>query len=346
LRSDTLFIETSPRIANEASVSLPSRTARRIDCARSMSAQTPVTQTSFDPLGDRRGLARPEESFAPLEIALAEARDPRAPVLERLRLLAPLGRRIDAIFQRGSWRNDRRERAPSSMRERLVSLQHEAHTLLREDLLPELAARGLALTPWRRLSPGDRNALSRVFATEISPLLTPLTVDATHPFPCVASLALNVGVLVRKPGTRERRFVGVEVPPALPRFVSTPSGALVCIEEVVRANLELLLPGLDVISHRAFRVTREGRPLRSGRTGPRTRAAVRVEVEAGTSASMRRLLARALELAESDVDEIPGPLDLTSLAGPLLACGIDASRPTPLRAGTQRRREHPGRGVA
>jgi polyphosphate kinase len=310
-----------------------------------MSAQTPVTQTSFDSsLAARRELARPVESFAPLEISLAEARDPHAPIGERLRLLASLGRRIDAMFQRGSWRTGRRDRAPSVARERLVALQQDAHSLVREELVPELAARGLALLPWRRLPRGDRDALSHLFAAEISPLLTPLTVDATHPFPCVASLALNVGVLVRRPRSRERRFVGVEVPPALPRFVSAPGGALVCIEEVIRANLDLLLPGLDLHSHRTFRVTREGRPLRCGRSGPRTRAAVRLEVEAGTSSEMRRLLARALELGEDAVDEIVGPLDLTSLASPLLVRGLDGDRATPLRA--PRRRERTGRGAA
>lgn len=181
----------------------------------------------------------------------------------------------------------------------------------------------------------------------MAPLLTPLTVDATHPFPCVASLALSVAVLVREPRGAGERYVGIEVPPAVPRFLSpSPGGPLVAIEEVIGGSLASLLPGLDVVCHHAFRATRDGRPLRArglGATGggPRTRAPVRLEVEAATPAELRRLLAEGLGLdPRCDVDESPGPLDLAAVASlPLARCLAGSAPASPALRVPPRARE-------
>jgi len=286
-----------------------------------MTLQAPFTRTTSDRSSARRD-ERGDELVAPLEALLAAARDARAPLLRRLRLIGAVGRRVDAMFQLRAAELRARESGArgAAARARVRALLAEAHALFAGQLLPALRPRGIALRAWAELSDGERRALARVFVDEISPLLTPLTADAAHPFPCVASLAPSVAVLVRAPGGAGPRYVGIEAPPAAPRFVAAaPGGALVAIEEVIAGNLASLLPGLDVVCRHSFRVTRDGRPLRSRALGAgggqRTRAAVRLELAAATPRELRLLLARGLGLdSESDVDECPGPLDLAAAA--------------------------------
>ncbi|HSJ97212.1 MAG TPA: hypothetical protein VLC53_09065, partial [Myxococcota bacterium] len=289
-----------------------------------MTLSTPVTQTTFDPNSARRG--EPEsEVLAPLEALIAEARDPRAPVLQRLRGIGALGRRVDALFQVRAAELRVRESGPrgAATRARVRALVREGYAFLTNEVLP---AANVTLPGWRELAGAERRALSRRFAGEVSPLLTPLTVDAAHPFPCVASLALCVAILVRGPRGAGERYVGIEVPPAVPRFLNAARGGpLVAIEDVIGSHLSSLLGGCEIVCHHAFRATRDSRPLRArlgASGGPRTRAAVRMEVEAATPPDLRRLLVEGLGLdPESDVDESPGPLDLAAVAALPLSLG-------------------------
>ena len=316
-----------------------------------MSAQNPVTKTSFENEVGGRGEPRSGD-LAPLEVLLAEARDGRVPVLRRLRLIATLARRIDAFFQlQVPTLRSRGRLAP--LRARTAALSASARVLLETELLPALAARGLRLASWDALAPGARANVTRLFAAEVSPLLTPLTVDAGHPFPCVASLALNLAVMARAPRQPEPRYVGIEVPPTLPRFVALPHSDLVLrIEDVIGANLGTLLPGLEVASHHVFRVTRDGRPRRSpgpwssepAGPSPRTRAAVRLELEAGAPPALRRMLMEALALQDDELYEVAGALDLCGLASLPVARALHGRAAGLARAASR----HPdsGRGSA
>jgi polyphosphate kinase len=305
-----------------------------------MSLQPPVTQTPFDRARSRHD-ERASGLLAPLAVLLDEARDPGAPLLRRLRLLGAFGRQVDRLFQlRAHALRERESGARGAARRASVrALLGEAHGLLAREVLPALCARGLAVRGWDALEAKERRALARLLRSEVAPLLTPLTVDATHPFPAVASLAISVAVLVREPGGAGARYVGIEVPPAVPRFLSpSPGGPLVPIEDVIGGNLARLLPGLEVVCQHAFRATRDGRPIRSrtpgaGAGGPRTRAPVRLEVEAATPAPLRRLLAAGLGLdVDSDVDEAPGLLDLAALASlPLTRCIAGPAPPRRVR---------------
>lgn len=308
-----------------------------------MSLQRPVTQTPFDHAPSRRDEAA-VGLVAPLEALLAEARDPGAPVLRRLRLLGAVGRHVDGLFQLRAHALRPRESGEraAAQRGRVRALLGEAHRLLAREVLPALRERGVNVRGWHALDERDRRALARILRGDVAPLLTPLTVDATHPFPAVASLAISVGVLVREPRGAGARYVGIEVPPAVPRFLSpTRGGPLVPIEDVIGGNLASLLPGLDVVCQHAFRATRDGRPMRSRALGagggPRTRAPVRLEVEAATPAPLRRMLAAGLGLdSDTDVDESPGPLDLAAFASLPLTRALAESAP-PLRVRTDDR---------
>jgi len=213
-----------------------------------MTLQAPFTRTTPDRSSARTG-ERGVELTAPHEALVAAARDPRAPLLRRLRLIGAVGRRVDALFQLRSAELRARETGErgAAARARVRALLAETHAIFAGDVLPALRARGIALRAWAELPDTERRTLARIFVEEVSPLLTPLTADAAHPFPCVASLALSVAVLVRAPRGAGERYVGIEVPPAVPPFLSaTPGGPLVAIEEVIGANLGSLLPGLEV----------------------------------------------------------------------------------------------------
>src|SRR5205085_777547 len=100
--------------------------------------------------------------------------------------------------------------------------------------------------------------LDELFIDSIFPVLTPLAVDPAHPFPYISNLSLNLAVTVRDPSTGEERFARVKVPPLLPRFVALADGVrFVLLEQVIAAKLDSLFPGMEVLAHHPFRVTRD-----------------------------------------------------------------------------------------
>ena len=284
-----------------------------------MSIRTPFTQTSFDS-ATSVGPRLFEGFLAPIEALLVPAADPWTSSARRLRLLGAVGRRVDALFElrAAAFRATGAGTLPTIRRQRLRALLESAHEIWAQQLLPALRERGLPILEWHELRLDERRGLARIFVDELSPLLTPLTVDAAHPFPAVASLSLNVAVWAREPRSGTERYIGIELPPTFPRFLETPGGeGLVPIERVIGANLSVLLPDLDVLHHHAFRVTREVRPRRarggSNSLVSRTRPVVRLEVDAEMPATQRRFLVEGLGVERGDVDTSPAPLDLSAL---------------------------------
>src|SRR5207244_3289160 len=104
----------------------------------------------------------------------------------------------------------------------------------------------------------DREFLATEFRARIFPVLTPLAVDPAHPFPYISHLSLNLAVMVRDPVRHQMRFARVKVPPLLPRFVAMPDGRrFVPLEQVIAAHLSALFPGMEIVAHHLFRVTRD-----------------------------------------------------------------------------------------
>lgn len=290
-----------------------------------MNARNPVTQTSFE-RESSIGPGRYEGLLAPVESLLGAAVGSRTSTARRLRLLGAVGRRVDSLFQRraASFRVAGAGAAALARRERLRGLLDGADALWARAVLPSLRERGIAIHEWGELREDERRALAQIFIRELSPLLTPLTVDATHPFPAVASLSLNVAVLAREPRTGAERFIGIEIPPTVPRLLcATPSARLVPVECVIGANLPALLPDLEVVHHHPFRVTRDGRPLRANGVAnglaSRTRTAVRLEVDAAMPSAQRARLIAGLGLAGGDLDAVTAPLDLAAVTAEPLA---------------------------
>lgn len=205
------------------------------------------------------------------ERVLRLANEESIPLLERIKFLAIFSSNLDEFFQVrvaglkgqvaggvGASSPDglspRRQLAEITRRVRVLVEEHERHLL--DVLLPSLNARGFTLCRWDDLSQSERNVASNYFDREVFPLLTPLAVDPAHPFPYVSNLALNLGVLIRHPLTREERFARIKVPTFIRRFHEIVEGRFVPVEDIVAANMQELFLGMEVVHVCSFRVSR------------------------------------------------------------------------------------------
>ncbi len=277
------------------------------------------------------------------ERVLAMAEDPKLPVLERVRFLAIFSQNLDDFFQvRVAGLKEQVLAAvavasPDGMspleqlrviRARVEGLVDRQVGLFNRDIVPALAEAGITLVRADEVTKRELSQLHTVFRQQIFPVLTPLAVDPGHPFPYISHLSLNLAVMVRDPQRHQQRFARVKVPPVLPRFIALVEGQrYVPLEDVIAIHLQALFPGMEVVAHHPFRVTRDGdlddvdsdaedllaaiqTELRRRRRHARV---VRLEVDPGMSPEVLELLTRELELQPSDVYQAAGLLDLGSL---------------------------------
>ncbi len=274
---------------------------------------------------------------------LALAEDEALPLLDRVKFLAIFSTNLDEFFQVRVAELDEqadagiRELSPDGRtpHEQLVEVRERARELVgraegewRDRVQPALAEEGISVCAWEDLVEQDRKALGEVFFEQIFPVLTPLAVDPTHPFPYISNLSLNVAVLVSDPDGPHHRFARIKVPPLLPRFQPLPDGRRwVPIEQIIGAHLDSLFPGMHIEDSTLFRVTRNQDPelgedevldLRRAvesllRERRRSQHAVRLEIDATASVELRDLLVDELELDPGDVDPITGLIDLSAL---------------------------------
>jgi polyphosphate kinase len=277
------------------------------------------------------------------ERVLAMAEDSRLPLLERVRFLAIFSQNLDDFFQvRVAGLKEQVLAAVAvaspdgmspleqlrSIRARVEGLVERQTGLLNRELIPALAESDIALVRAADVTKRELSQLHSVFRQQIFPVLTPLAVDPGHPFPYISHLSLNLAVMVRDPQRHQQRFARVKVPPVLPRFIPLVEGRrYVPLEDVIALHLQALFPGMEVVAHHPFRVTRDGdlddvdsdaedllaaiqTELRRRRRHARV---VRLEVDPGMSPEVLELLTRELELQPADVYKADGLLDLGSL---------------------------------
>ncbi|HEY6628932.1 MAG TPA: polyphosphate kinase 1 [Acidimicrobiia bacterium] len=212
----------------------------------------------------------------------------------------------------------------------VVEVQYE--TISKEflsELAPALGTEGIVFSDYPTLDDEDRAFLDAQFRELVFPVVTPLAVDPSHPFPYISNLSLNMAVFVRNPDTGLARFARVKVPPILPRFVVLPDRErYVPLEQVIAAHLGALFPGMEVLAHHVFRVTRnadidveedEGGDLlmaiESELTQRRWGRVVRLEIHPDMPDEVLDLLMREMGATEDDVYRVDGPLDLSGLWG-------------------------------
>jgi polyphosphate kinase len=210
-------------------------------------------------------------------------------------------------------------------------LQLRHATVFREEIEPALREKGIRLETWDGLSEAEQTELSDYFENQIFPVLTPLAVDPAHPFPYISGLSLNMAVMLRNPDGKDQ-FARLKVPPLLPRFVriqgsaTSTSPRYLPLEEIIGQFLGQLFPGMQVLQHHTFRVTRNEdlevdedesenllesleKELLRRRFGP----PVRLEVANNINPQVLELLVRELDIEKDDVYHLPAPLDLTGL---------------------------------
>jgi polyphosphate kinase len=195
-----------------------------------------------------------------------------------------------------------------------------------EMLMPELSAEGIEILRWKQLVPAEQAQLERLFKERIYPVLTPLAVDPTHPFPFISGLTLSLAVTIADPVTGETTFARVKVPPLLPRLLTVSQNRFVPVEDVISAHLGELFVGLDIVEDHVFRVTRITdleidedvtenllKSLERELTRRRFEPAVRLEVEESISDDVLNRLVTELDVDARAVYRLPGPLDLAGM---------------------------------
>ncbi|MFM8352225.1 MAG: RNA degradosome polyphosphate kinase, partial [Actinomycetales bacterium] len=228
-------------------------------------------QPPTNDLPSDRFLDREDSWLAFNQRVLELAEDTTLPILERAKFLAIFASNMDEFFMVRVAGLKRRIATgiavptPSGRKPRAVleniwrrahALQREHALVFRNEVLPELQTHGITLLDWTELSDDERRELDRFFDEQVFPVLTPLAVDPSHPFPYISGLSLNLAIVVRNPETGVDLFARVKVPPSLPRFVAVGPGRFVSLERVIAAHLDELFPGMVIVRHHYFRVTR------------------------------------------------------------------------------------------
>lgn len=274
---------------------------------------------------------------------LALTEDERAPVGERVRVLADVGWFVDDFFRlTGGRGGEVRRRVEALLARQAVAL---------ERLRAPLHGAGLELCDWSALPDEDRAAATAVFCDRIRPVLSPLLADPGKALPPPANLSVNVAVVVLDAGGR--RLLGtVELPPVAPRFLRVrprPGGTgvqVVPVEQAVMANLAVLFPLERIEASGVFRVTRQGgvratpdaddmltsveRQLRLERHAP----AFRLEVDAAMPDVLLERLRGDLDVEPAGVYRVPGLIGTADLGG--LPLPEDGPRPAPRRVPAKR----------
>ena len=314
----------------------------------------PATPSAEDPFpAPRRSsdLADPTRSFNrevswvdfnDRVLQLAESPPDEQPLMERLKFCSIYSSNQDEFFMvRVAGLLDQVDAGIEKMRggltpsttidalhEKIVpQVRRQAH-LWQDRLMPELAEHGIRIVGLDELTEEQRIRIDERFRKQVLPVLTPLAVGLGRPFPYISNLSLSLAVIVRDPETEQDVFARVKVPKELtPRFFPVAKGdtRFVPLEQLIAANLGELFPGMEVVDHACFRVTRDSdfeisdeaddlleaveAELRQRRFGE----VVRLEVEEGMSDQILRQLVEAMNVSDRQLYKVPGMLDLTDL---------------------------------
>ncbi|MBA3404708.1 MAG: RNA degradosome polyphosphate kinase, partial [Gemmatimonadaceae bacterium] len=278
---------------------------------------------------------------------LCEAFDERNPLLERVKFLSIFSTNLDEFYMvrvaglRRQIAAGMPPQAPDGMTPQeqldaihvrvaeLVALQR---TCLHDELLPALAGHGIRLITMEDLSTTEWQTIDQYFESHVFPVLTPLAVDPSHPFPYISNLSLSLAVELRNPVTGAEEFARVKVPRSLPRWISVGrTNHFIALERVIAANLSALFPGMDILGSNAFRVTRYSDLELELSEEPedlmelieeqvfkrRFAEVVRVEIESGTPLKLQALLLD--ELRDDQSEDMPALPDIDLVeTGPLL----------------------------
>jgi polyphosphate kinase len=278
------------------------------------------------------------------ERVLDLAADPSTPLLERVRFMAIFSSNLDEFYmvrvasvlsnlEDGSPMTASPDIEPSVLMKEISRRTHELvarqSQILKTELFPEMKKSGIEIVDWQDLDAEERKYVSKIFSERVFPVLTPLAVDPSHPFPYISGLSLNLAVIVKNPTTGAVFFARVKVPPILNRFMpvgQNKKNRYIPLESVIATHLQELFPGMIIEDHYTFRVTRNQdldideddsenllisleQELQRRRFGP----PVRLEIEEGIDTARLESLAEHLQINPENIVSVPNPMDLTSL---------------------------------
>jgi polyphosphate kinase len=285
---------------------------------------------------------------------LAEAIDERTPLLERLKFMAIFSSNLDEFFMvrvaalkkqvaagvtKLSIDGLTSQQQLEAIGEMLPTIIKQQHKHFEKVLRKELTKSGVHILNYVDLNQEQRTYINGFFEEYIFPVLTPLAVDPSHPFPYISNLSLNLAVVLKDPAIERELFARVKIPNVLPRFIALPAELRqqhrdkpgvwtgVPMEQIVTHNLEYLFPGMNILESYSFRVTRNAdlsveedeaddlllaieKELQKRRIGG---SSVRLEIEASVPAEIRSTIIQELALEENDVYDIDGLLSLGDL---------------------------------
>jgi len=281
-------------------------------------------------------------SFNQRVLELAE--DPTMPLLERVRFLAIFSSNLDEFYmvrvatlmsklENGVTASNAAGFTPIELMKqvslRTNDLMERQSRVYHEEIEPLLKNEGIEFVHWDQLDDTERGYITKLFQDRIFPVLTPLAVDPSHPFPYISGLSLNLAVIVKNPTSHEEFFARVKVPEILPRFIATAktgSTRFLPLEDLIAIHLQELFPGMVIEDHYTFRITRNQdidldeeesediltsieQELARRRFGP----PVRLEIENGVDEKLVEKLAEEIKINPENIIHIDAPLDLTSL---------------------------------
>ena len=291
-------------------------------------------------------------SFARRVLALAE--DTKLPLLERLKFLGIMGmlhdeftmKRIGGLKRKIEKRKKKKKLSPDGMtaeeelqacREELHKQTHLVSHLMNREIRPALTEAGIPILEYSELTDKQQKQMQRYFIESVEPILTPLAVDVSHPFPFISTLGLNLAVEVIESKKKRNRFVRIKVPANRPRWVPLPNKAgFVPLEQVIACNLDLLFPKATDLKCYLFRVTRAAKDdpwegdiledseadLVPGRiigmvtrelTARKFAGVTNLQVSADMPKKMQRWLCEQLEAEAEELESVEGLMSLADL---------------------------------
>lgn len=279
------------------------------------------------------------------ERVLGESRDKNNPLMERIKFLAITASNLDEFFMvRVASLIDmihagynKRDIAGLKPKEQLELISRATHGLvdtqystLMRSLLPQLEVEGIkVITGHDKLSEEQNKYIDRYFEEEVYPVLTPMAVDASRPFPLVRNKSLNIGALISKKGEDSEEFATVQVPGVLPRLVEIPDNTgrtFILLEEIIERNIPKLFLNYDVVCAYPYRIMRNAdltidedeaedllkeieKQIKKRQWGE----AIRLEVADDIDKKLLKVLKKELAIDEDAIYKISGPIDLTFL---------------------------------
>ena len=277
---------------------------------------------------------------------LSEAKDKQNPLFERLKFLSITASNLDEFFMvrvaslkdmenAGYNKPDIAGMTPTEQLQKVYEATHELvdkQYAVYNRLLPQLMQNGLrVIEKHEKLTVQEAEFIDKYYEENVYPVLTPMAVDSSRPFPLIRNKSLNIGALVTKKSGGELEFVTVQVPSVLPRIIQIPSEnkeekAVILLEEVIERNIQKLFLNYDIVCSYPFRIMRNAdfsieedeaedllkeieKQLKKRQWGQ----AIRLEVEQGIDGRLLEIIKRELSIKEEDIYQIAGPLDLTFL---------------------------------